>query len=122
MIEPRLLQPEFLSSAASAGLMFDLQSDQHPTIVSGWNQSRLTLADGTHFGFAHSGETNLSSEHGTFPLSPGMYFSVPGPADVQGTGAGFVASRVDYCGFFHIGALSKKLGVCDTSMAARTHS
>ena len=111
MIEPRLLRPEFLSSAAAAGVMFDLQADQHPTVVSGWNQSRLTLHDrGTHFGFAHSGETTLISEHGTFLLRHGMYFAVPGPAEVQGTGAGFVASRVDYRGFFHVGGPVEETG------------
>ena len=95
MSETGLSQTAFLSSAASAGLMFDFQSDPYPTVVSGCNNSHLDLDDrGTHFGFVHNGRATISTSNGSFDLSAGLYFAVPGAVKVHVTGIGFVASRI----------------------------
>jgi hypothetical protein len=110
----------FQITPVQAGLEIDLRSDQHPTIVAGWNDSKLELkADATHFGFVHSGHAQLASASGCFNLSAGMYFSLPDEARIEGTGAGFVSSIQGFTGFFQIGGPIEQTGVCDTSMVAR---
>jgi hypothetical protein len=105
-------QPVFLTSTLSTGPMFDFRSDQHPAMVAGWSRSDLCLDDcGTHFGFVHSGRTTFSTNNGVFDLKAGMYFAVPGTAEIQGTGGGgFVASRIGYRGFFLIGGPIEQTG------------
>lgn len=69
-----------------------------------WQQSELKLAEGrTHFGFVGSGEATIDCRAGKFSLQSGMYFSVPGSLAVRGTGAGFIATRVGWQGFFQVG-------------------
>jgi hypothetical protein len=91
--------------------MFDFATDQHPTVVSGWNESRLTLDDnGSHFGFVGHGMATLSCASGTFQLQAGMYFCVPGEATIDGNGTGFVASRTGDRGLFQIGGPIEDVG------------
>lgn len=94
----------FRGSPATIGTMFRFRSDRHPTVVSGWKQSRLELdTNATHFGFVGDGRTMLSCASGSFELSRGMYFAIPGEATVEGSGQGFVASLLEYQGLFQIG-------------------
>lgn len=86
------------------GELSDLSDSAHPTIVTGWSDSRLDLqAEGTHFGFVRSGRASLESESGKFNVTEGMYFAVPGACHVEGSGEGMVVTRLGYGGFFHIG-------------------
>ena len=101
----------FLSSPVSSGMMFDEQSGSRPTIVSGWDESSLELgAESSHFGFVHCGRTMLSCGSGSFELSSGMYFSVPGAATVKGAGVGFVASCIGLRGLFQMGGPIEEKG------------
>lgn len=103
--------PVFLSAPASPGELFDCRADRDPTIVFGWRESRLELnTDDSGFGFVGSGRTTLSCASGSFELSCGMYFAVPGPAAIEGTGVGFVASRIGYRGLFQLGGPIEESG------------
>jgi mannose-6-phosphate isomerase-like protein (cupin superfamily) len=85
------------------GLLEDLCDYEFPTRVSAWNSAVLSLdSGGTHFGFVYSGAPTLCFASGKFPLSPGMYFSVPGAMSIQ-KGSGIAISRLSYHGFFHLG-------------------
>lgn len=89
-----------------------------PSLFSAWRDDTLSLqGEGkqTHFGYIHSGIATLTSQHGTFELSAGMYFSIPGDATIKsGTGsrngAGFVATRLGYKGFFQLGGPAEEQG------------
>jgi hypothetical protein len=45
----------------------------------------------------------LECAAGKFQLSPGIYFSIPGGAQLSGEGRGWVASRVGFLGVFSLG-------------------
>lgn len=103
--------PVFRTAIPAAGSMFDFRGDRHPAVVAGWNDSGLRLDDGgTHLGYVHSGSATVSAEQGSFQLTAGMYFSVPGEAEIRGDGCGFVVSRIGYRGFFHIGGPIEETG------------
>lgn len=83
-----------------------------PSAFSAWQNDSLRLSnDGTHFGYIHSGEASLETEHGIFEMKPGMYFSTPGNATIRcDRGVGFVATRLSYEGFFQIGGPVEERG------------
>lgn len=94
----------FRTTFAQPGLLYDFRDNPLSTMVSAWNDSELCLGpSATHFGFVQDGSVAISSATHSFEISAGMYFSIPGEASVRGTGCGFVASRLDNHGFFHIG-------------------
>jgi hypothetical protein len=101
----------FTIVAASAELLVDLQSDQHPTVVTAWNSSILRLENcGSHFGFVQSGQATLATQRGHFTLAEGMYFCVPGSVEICGSGSGFVATRIGCRGFFQVGGPVEETG------------
>lgn len=89
----------------------DLSGNGFPTRVSTWSAHRvLELADeGTHFGFVLNDDASISTHHGVFNLSAGMYFAVPGPAAIHG-GSGLVITALQYGGFFHLGGPIEETG------------
>lgn len=88
-----------------------VNDDRFPSQLSSWNNRSLRLdAQGTHFGYVHSGGAVLSWQHGSFNLIAGMYFSVPGEATITGNGTGFAATRLDYVGFFQVGGPNESKG------------
>lgn len=94
----------FAKYALQAGLLQELLDGEHLFRVSAWSNSKLSLAEGaTHFGFIHSGRSELLGASGCFPLLPGMYFSQPGGAQVGGEGCGLVISQIGYRGLFQVG-------------------
>lgn len=104
-------QSAFLSFPIPTGFLFSFEEDQHPSKVGGWNQSSLRLDNsGTHFGFVQSGSATLSTSHGRFEASPGMYFAIPGQAEIHGSGDGLVVTRLGYRGFFHLGGPIEQTG------------
>lgn len=110
-MESASFENRVFTSAASSGLCVDLRSDPHPTLISAWNMSVSRLNQGgTHFGFVQSGNATISATCGSFELRAGMYFCVPGLAEINGRGAGFVASRIGYNGFFHVGGPIEETG------------
>lgn len=82
---------------------------EFPSQFAMWKNRSLRLdAGGTHFGYIQSGQITLTWKHGSFQLTQGMYFSVPGEAEVLADecptlSQGFVATRMGYSGFFHVG-------------------
>jgi mannose-6-phosphate isomerase-like protein (cupin superfamily) len=107
-MEPRLAQ---LAVPPCTGLLHDFSQGDLPTLVSGWSRETLPLSNsGTHFGFVGSGSARLSFENRSYQLDEGMYFAVPRTAEVAGDGFGFVATRLDYRGFFHLGGPIEEQG------------
>jgi hypothetical protein len=93
----------FSSYPLAHGPLADLRAGPFPTTLAAWAGATLTTDDGaTHFGFVHAGTPELRCSSGTFTLSPGMYFAVPGPLSVR-HGTGLLISRLDQRGFFHLG-------------------
>jgi quercetin dioxygenase-like cupin family protein len=89
---------------------------QFPSRLSTWLEQPLELPDdATHFGYVASGNATLDCDSGSFHLTTGMYFSVPGKLRVSGPksgglGSGFVASRVAWRGFFQLGGPTEESG------------
>ena len=83
-----------------------------PSSLSAWSESNSSLnSSGTHFGYVHSGTATLHCSSGDFRLTKGMYFSVPGPATIEGSySSGFVATRRNFNGFFQIGGPIETVG------------
>jgi len=101
----------FTTAEPAEDLRFDLSHDQHPTRVAVWEDSWLELDDsGTHFGFVQSGRVTLTTANGTFEMHAGMYFAIPGPAELESAGCGFVVTRLGYRGFFQIGGPIEETG------------
>jgi len=80
----------------------DLRADRFPTVVTAWAGDMELPAGGTHFGFVHGGPTELGCASGTFRLTAGMYFAVPGSLRLRG-GRGLAITAEHYRGFFHLG-------------------
>lgn len=88
----------------------DLSDDPYPTQVTTWRDGQLSLNGiGTHFAFIQQGPTQLRCEAGEFQLQTGMYLSVPGPLELS-AGAGLIATRLGYAGFFHVGGPAEQCG------------
>ena len=89
----------------------DLRADRSPTLVTAWAGDRETElpATGTHFGFVHDGPTELGCASGTFRVTTGMYFAVPGPLRIRG-GCGLLVTAEHYRGFFHLGGPVEETG------------
>ena len=86
------------------GVLSDMSADAMPTVFTAWSGGATTLADGaTHLGFVFDGELEIRCASGEFRIRAGMYFSVPGQAELKGSGRGIVVSAVKYRGFFQIG-------------------
>lgn len=89
----------------------EVRDRQFPCYLSCWDSDGLTLPDrATHFGYVHSGSALIRWERKQYELEAGMYFSLPGAMQLEGDGIGFVASRVDYRGFFQIGGPIEQTG------------
>ncbi len=81
-----------------------------PTILSAWDEAALSLDGGqSHFGFVCGGPAELVAPQGRFPLSEGMYFSVPSECRISG-GRGIVMSRLEHRSFFQIGGPVERAG------------
>ena len=76
-----------------------------------WDVSPCELASGfSHYGVVLKGEAFIESSVGSFRVTPGMYFCLPGQARVFG-GRGAVLSLEAVCVMFHLGgpiSLSKR--------------
>ena len=93
------------------GPLGDLREEPFHSRLSTWNGQALTLpGSGTHFGFVFEGSPLFASHAGSFQLQKGMYFSLPGAGTIGPEGCGFVATRMDYHGFFNIGGPVEPLG------------
>jgi len=77
-------------------------NDAFPTQVSAWTEAIVLGSEGHHFGYVQSGRPSLVTPHGSFTLSPGMYFSQPGHCEIRG-GSGIVMTRIDWLGLRSVG-------------------
>lgn len=86
--------------------------ERFPSQISAWRDTPLALpAHATHFGYVHTGNATLEWQYGRFKLSPGTYFSVPDEGKIDCTdGMGFVATRLEYTGFFQVGGPAELRG------------
>ena len=106
-----LEQTVFLHSPPRSGILFDFRSQQHSTLVAGWQNSQLELTSGSsHFGFVSTGRVRLCCESGSFELNSGMYFVIPGVARIEGGGTGVVMSMAATRGLFQIGGPVEETG------------
>ena len=86
------------------GLLASIEEAEHPSRLFAWQGETLSLPDGaTYFGYVQSGKTRIRTGGDSFPLRPGMYFSAPSAATIEGEGQGVVMARLGYAGFFQIG-------------------
>lgn len=105
------ISPSFTPLSLAHGLLDDMSTDDFPTVLSAWADGSLVLErNATHFGYVYDGKPVVEVACGAFPLTPGMYFSVPGEGVIRGNGRGIVVSRIDYNGFFHIGGPIEDFG------------
>ncbi|QDV47127.1 Cupin domain protein [Stieleria neptunia] len=90
--------------AAQTRPLCDLSDSSFPAVLYGWKDEGLTLqSDATHYGFVQRGRAVLKLGGHDFQLTPGMYFSAAGECRLEGSGSGFVASRIGYRGLFQLG-------------------
>lgn len=108
----------FSSVTSSDGMLVNLSTNQHPTLLHGWGYTgtgeRVTVTEfRTHFGFVVDGLTDVTTNHAginqVFTLAKGMYFCVPGSVSVCG-GRGIVISSLSYRGMFMIGGPIEEKG------------
>ncbi|MCA9138009.1 MAG: AraC family ligand binding domain-containing protein [Planctomycetales bacterium] len=91
------------------GLLCDRSNLPFPSTLFGWSNDSICTGplelgpDGTHYGFVESGIATLRCGGRSHQLTHGMYFSVPGQCQLEGTGNGFVATRIGYEGLFQLG-------------------
>ncbi len=73
--------------------------------VQKWNKELVEIV-GTHtttYGYIFEGNARLSTAQGSYSLTKGMYFSVPGVMKLSGESTGLVISHSNYTGYFQIG-------------------
>jgi quercetin dioxygenase-like cupin family protein len=95
----------FSSYQKSQGTI-DTWQDEWPTTLSFFESGSLSLPEQfTHYGFVQSGRVTVSSQNGDFVLSPGMYFSLPGLAQITSSQdcEAIIMSRHLYNGVFIVG-------------------
>ena len=82
----------------------------YPTSLYAWTGELLELnLDAAFFGFVASGEAEIYTEHGSFRLTAGMYFSANKSIKVRG-GKGILMAREGHSAFFHIGGPVEEKG------------
>lgn len=67
------------------------------------NVGRVLTEDATHYGYVQSGRCDVHSHSGTFSLTEGMYFALPGRGEIRGEGTGVMITQHDASGLFQIG-------------------
>ncbi len=94
----------FLPFDLAHGALAAIGPTEFASELASWNGARLELgALGTHFGYVWRGTARLACVSGTFELTSGMYFAVPGAGAVEGDGAGVIVTRIGYFGLFCLG-------------------
>lgn len=95
------------------GCLCDLSDDPFSSSFLTWNSHGLNSGEGTHFGFVFEGEALLKVGSRNYPISAGMYFSVPGDFEIipEAPGSrGIVMSRHGYEGVFMLGGPVEEKG------------
>lgn len=100
----------FISSVISSNLLFDYSNNVFSTNLFGWDTlTRFNSQSSTYFGYVFDGISCLETVNGDFKIKKGMYFSIPGPFQIDG-GRGIVIEIRNYSGVFNIGGPIEKYG------------
>lgn len=81
-------------------------TDNYPSSLMSWIDKDLILDNNsTHFGFVYQGNIEIDIDGKIFPAFEGMYFSLNNKAKIisKGNSKGFIASKLNYHGFFSLG-------------------
>lgn len=102
---------EIFDTANQNGVIKDLSSDTFASELIYYSGNRLEItSDATYFGYVIEGDIALTYAGNEYPLSQGMYFSVPTDLHLTGSGKVLVMSRIRYLGFFQIGGSIEQKG------------
>lgn len=106
----------FQAFSLATGCLCDLGDDRLPSQFNAWSNQSLELTSGaTHFGYVFSGNARVECGSGSFTITRGMYFCLPGCAKIEASGgadtsAGIVVSRLGFDGFFQLGGPIEERG------------
>jgi quercetin dioxygenase-like cupin family protein len=93
------------------GLLLDRSETAFPSSLRCLNKQPMQLPEGgTHFGFVYDGELNFETSNGSFKLTAGMYFAIPGSVELVATGLVVVITSHNYLGMFHVGGAIEATG------------
>ena len=105
----------FSGSEINSGLIFDLSNNAFPAKIHGYRTSaeyelaKITNENSTVFGYVNAGISYLNYKGMKYPLTQGMYFTVPGSFEIAG-GEGVLIEYFNYTGFFNIGGTIESEG------------
>ncbi len=103
--------PQIRIQSATATIAQPVADPAFPSQFSVWVDDSISLDESaTHYGYVQSGQATIEFAGNAYGLQTGMYFAVPGPLRLTGSGCGFVASRLSYRGFFQIGGPVEQMG------------
>lgn len=97
----------------SGDVLFDAQTTMYPTVMHGRSQGEgeFPTVSSTHFGFVIEGTVKiLRKALPALELSPGMYFSIPGPFSYSSQGRFFSIERMGYRSLFAVGGPIEESG------------
>ena len=102
---------QFQSFPSAHGLLQTRVGAPYLTDLGGFSKGPLTLGDhGSHYGFVQQGSLEVSCAAGRFSLQEGMYFCIPGAAELDARGGGFFVTRHGHEAFFQIGGPIEEKG------------
>lgn len=92
-------------------VLFDDSQGQFPSTLSCVDRGLLNGQSGdTQFGYVHTGPVQITSQSGSYAVTAGMYFSVPGECQIEGAGRAIVIARHNFTGFFQLGGPTEHIG------------
>lgn len=91
--------------------LYDDSSGLFPSTLSCWRDGTIEGDEqSTHFGYVLTGDARITCRSGSFRVSEGMYFCVPGDCRIDGEGRGIVIARHGDVGFFQLGGPIENTG------------
>jgi hypothetical protein len=96
--------PSFIGTEIHHDLLFDLSANAYPSVVHGFKGVEFHLLSETSntYGYVQNGISSLTYNGQTYPVTKGMYFSVPGKFKISG-GEGILIEYLNHQGLFQIG-------------------
>jgi len=85
--------------------------ENYPSTLTVFRSAPVNFTNsGTHFGFVFKGTCTIAFNDCRYPVSAGMYFSIPGEFEMYGEGLGFIVTRHDVTGLFYLGGKVEQTG------------
>lgn len=99
-----MIEESFIDLSTTNNQSKTLSFEGEQISVRMW-KGNMTIQDTntTSFGYVFSGKATLNTLQGEFTIKNGMYFSIPGAAQISGDAEGLLVTQTNYNGFFHIG-------------------